>query len=92
MANNPQTCHSRGSLSAWTVERAGVGCRSLGFAKRGIDFPQVAAQAGQPDADPFDLLCHLAFSAPVLTRRPPADRVEQEQAASEDFEVELLEA
>src|SRR5204862_327806 len=31
------------------------------LADRGIDFHQVAAQAGQPDADPFDLLCHLAF-------------------------------
>jgi hypothetical protein len=26
---------------------------------------QVALQAGKPDADPFDLLCHLAFTAPA---------------------------
>ena len=39
------------------------------LAERGIDFPTVAAQAGKPEADPFDLLCHLAFNAPVLTRR-----------------------
>jgi len=26
------------------------------LAERGIDFQQVAAQAGQPDADPLDLL------------------------------------
>ena len=31
--------------------------------------PQVAAHAKKPDADPFDLLCHLAFNAPAL---PPA--------------------
>jgi type I restriction enzyme R subunit len=32
------------------------------LAERGIDFHTVAAQAGKSDADPFDLLCHLAFS------------------------------
>jgi type I restriction enzyme, R subunit len=37
------------------------------LAERGIDFTSVAVQAGQPDANPFDLLCHLAFNAPVLT-------------------------
>jgi type I restriction enzyme R subunit len=51
------------------------------LAERGIDFAQVATQAGQPDADPFDLLCHLAFNAPVLTRRQRADRVKRQQAA-----------
>src|ERR1035438_7929301 len=49
--------------------------------ERGIDFPQVAAQAGKPDADPFDLLCHLAFNAPVLTRRQRADQFKKQQAA-----------
>ncbi len=44
------------------------------LAERGIDFQTVAAQTGKPDADPFDLLCHLAFNAPVLTRRQRADR------------------
>jgi type I restriction enzyme R subunit len=51
------------------------------LAERGINFATVAAQAGQPDADPFDLLCHLAFNAPVLTRRQRADRVKRQQAA-----------
>ena len=49
--------------------------------ERGIDFQQVAAQADKPDADPFDLLCYLAFNAPVLTRRQRADRVKKQQAA-----------
>ena len=49
--------------------------------ERGIDFPHVAALAGKPDADPFDLLCHLAFNAPLLTRRQRADRVKKQQAA-----------
>ena len=51
------------------------------LAERGIDFQQVALQAGKPDTDPFDLLCHLAFNAPVLTRRQRADRVKKQQAA-----------
>ncbi len=51
------------------------------LAERGIVFQSVAAQAGQPDADAFDLLCHLAFNAPVLTRRQRADRLKKQQAA-----------
>ena len=51
------------------------------LADRGIDFQTVAAQAGKPDADPFDLLCHLAFNAPVLTRRQRADQLKKRQAA-----------
>lgn len=51
------------------------------LADRGIDFQTVAAQAGKPDADPFDLLCHLAFNAPMLTRRQRAERVRHQQAA-----------
>ena len=49
--------------------------------ERGIDFQTMAIQASQPDADPFDLLCHLAFNAPVLTRRQRADRLKNEQTA-----------
>ena len=49
--------------------------------ERGIDFQTLAMQAGKPDADPFDLLCHLAFNAPMLTRRQRADRMKQQQMA-----------
>lgn len=42
---------------------------------RGIDFPALAAEAGLPDADPFDLLCHFAYNAPLLTRRQRAEKV-----------------
>jgi len=51
------------------------------LAERGIDFDAVAAQASQPEADPFDLLCHLAYNAPVLSRRQRAERVKKERAA-----------
>lgn len=47
--------------------------------ERGIDFEQLAEQAGQPDADPFDLLCHLAFNAPLRTRRERAQRLKSER-------------
>ena len=47
--------------------------------ERGIDFDLLAAQAGMPEADPLDLLCHLAFNAPLRTRRERADRVKREQ-------------
>ena len=42
--------------------------------ERGISFDELAASSDQPDADPFDLLCHLAWNAPLLTRRQRADR------------------
>lgn len=29
--------------------------------------------AGQPDADPFDLLCHVAYSLPLRSRRERAE-------------------
>jgi type I restriction enzyme R subunit len=51
------------------------------LAERGIDFETVAIQAKQPDADPFDLLCHLAYNAPLRSRRERANRVQQEEAA-----------
>lgn len=41
--------------------------------KRGISFEELAASSDRPDADPFDLLCHLAWNAPLLTRRQRAE-------------------
>ncbi len=41
--------------------------------ERGISFDELAASSDQPDADPFDLLCHLAWNAPLLTRRQRAE-------------------
>ncbi|MBN1425940.1 DEAD/DEAH box helicase family protein [Candidatus Fermentibacteria bacterium] len=52
------------------------------LAERGIQFDQLAAQTDQPEADPLDLLCHLAFNAPVRTRRERAQRL---RAQSRDF-------
>jgi type I restriction enzyme R subunit len=49
------------------------------LADRGIDFDSLAAAAGQPEADPFDLLCHVAFNAPLRTRRERAERLKREK-------------
>jgi type I restriction enzyme R subunit len=46
---------------------------------RGIDFDELATVANQPDADPFDLLCHLAFNAPLRTRRERAERLRKDR-------------
>jgi type I restriction enzyme, R subunit len=48
---------------------------------RGVDFETLAHQAGQPDADPFDLLCHLGYGAPLRSRRERANRVHREEGA-----------
>ena len=45
---------------------------------RGVSFDHLAAVTNQPDADPFDLLCHVAFQAPLRTRRERSDRVKKE--------------
>ena len=50
--------------------------------ERGISFEELATSADQPDADPFDLLCHLAWNAPLLTRRQRAD---QARKAAQDL-------
>ena len=44
------------------------------LAERGIDFNELAKAACQPDADPFDLLCHIAYNSPLRTRRERVDR------------------
>ena len=69
---------SRALRAAWldASERSGV---VAWLAERGIDFGHLALSAGQPDADPFDLLCHLAYNAPLRTRR---DRARQLRATN----------
>ncbi len=47
--------------------------------ERGIDFDELAAATGQSDADAFDLLCHVAYNAPLRTRRERADRLRKDR-------------
>jgi type I restriction enzyme, R subunit len=49
------------------------------LAERGIDFDELATVANQPDADPLDLLCHIAFNAPLRTRRERAQRLRSDK-------------
>jgi len=49
------------------------------LAERGIDFSTLVEATNQPDADPFDLLVHVAWNAPLRTRRERAERVRKER-------------
>ncbi len=50
------------------------------LAERGIGFDELAEAAKQPEADPFDLLCHLAFNAPLRTRRERAQHLRESRS------------
>lgn len=43
--------------------------------QRGISLEQLAENIDQPDADPFDLICYVAFNSPIRTRRERAERM-----------------
>jgi type I restriction enzyme, R subunit len=64
--------------SKWSdaEERAAI---ILALEERGISFDELAESSNQPDADPFDLLCHIAFSAPLRTRRERAEVLRREK-------------
>jgi type I restriction enzyme R subunit len=47
--------------------------------ERGIDFDELRAATSEPDADPFDLLCYVAFSAPIRSRRERADQLRKDK-------------
>jgi type I restriction enzyme R subunit len=47
----------------------------LELEERGISFRELSEAAGQPDADPLDLLCHLAFGTDLRTRKQRAEHL-----------------
>ncbi len=49
------------------------------LAEYGINFDDLSDSTGQADADPLDLLCHLAFGAPLRTRRERAKYLRSKQ-------------
>ncbi|MFZ0922629.1 MAG: type I restriction-modification enzyme R subunit C-terminal domain-containing protein, partial [Candidatus Acidiferrales bacterium] len=49
--------------------------------ERGITLEELITASNQPDADPFDLLCQVAYSAPIRTRRERAEKLRKEQRA-----------
>jgi type I restriction enzyme R subunit len=52
---------------------------------RGVDLPYLAEQSAGPEIDAFDLLCHVAFSAPLRSRRERAQVLRKEGEGEEDF-------
>ncbi len=62
-------------LTAWNAaDRKQVILDEL--AAQGVFLDELAVQVGR-DFDPFDLVCHVAFDRPPLTRRERADRVQK---------------
>ena len=62
-----------GFLTAWkSADRKQVIMEEL--ASRGVFLDELAEQVGK-DLDPFDLICHVAFNRPPLTRRERAASV-----------------
>jgi type I restriction enzyme, R subunit len=50
------------------------------LAQRGIDLETLAKAANQPEADPLDLLVHVAYNGPLLTRRERAQQLRAKRA------------
>ena len=64
-----------GFLHAWNAaERKAAILAEL--EKQGVLFEELAEMAGK-ELDPFDLICHIAFNQPPLTRRERAERVKK---------------
>ena len=49
--------------------------------ERGIDVNELISVTNRPDADPFDLLAHLAFQTSITTRRNRVERVRKTKSA-----------
>ncbi len=47
--------------------------------ERGVTVEQLANATKNYDADPFDLLCHVAYNAPLRTRRERAERLRKDR-------------
>lgn len=52
------------------------------FERHGIDANEAGALFDNPEADPFDLLCHIAWNAPLRSR---AERAAQLRKSQRDF-------
>lgn len=52
---------------------------------KGISFEELAKVTGREDADPFDLLCHVAFNAPLCSRGERAERLRKGEVDFSDY-------
>ena len=50
------------------------------LAQRGVDLDVLADVTHQPQADPLDLLLHVAYNAPLLTRQQRAQQLKSKRA------------
>ncbi len=64
--------------SKWSnaAERAAI---IAALEERGISLEELTEASRQPDADPFDVLCNVAFSAPLRTRRERAEHLRKDR-------------
>ena len=62
-------------LSAWNDAQRKLAILEE-LASRGVFFDELAEQVGR-DYDAFDLVCHVAFDQPPLTRRERVERVKK---------------
>lgn len=53
--------------------------------ERGIELAHLAEATHLPDADPFDLLVHVAYNGPLRTRRERAERVRKGKLDAFDY-------
>jgi len=51
------------------------------LAERGVEVGDLATRTGAVEADPFDLLVHIAWNLPMITRRERASRLSTEDRA-----------
>ncbi len=57
---------------------------------KGVSLEDLIIASGDPDIDPFDLLCNLAFNSPKRSRRERAERLKKEE--KEFFEKYAVDA
>lgn len=65
-------------LSEWTAAERKQAILD-GLSEQGIFLDEIATMVGT-DYDPFDLICHVAYERPPLTRRERADAVQKRDA------------
>ena len=59
--------------------------------ERGISLDQLRESVSQPEADPFDLLCFVAFNVPVRSRRERAQQLRADGGLLEHYSGEVRE-
>ncbi|HWR21091.1 MAG TPA: type I restriction-modification enzyme R subunit C-terminal domain-containing protein [Verrucomicrobiae bacterium] len=72
-------CPTPAELRTEWMDAEHRGAIQQALSERGIDFSTLVEATHQPDADPFDLLIHVAWNAPLRTRRERVERVRRER-------------